>query len=95
MSVGESAVDSMFGARFGFRRALGVLASSEVHAGSGIPVGTVPVGGTGVNVAIGSGVGVSNGSLPTLHPTSTRISAAGSRNGDMDFSFISMPVINR
>jgi hypothetical protein len=59
MSVGEPTVDLTFGARFGFRGALGVLAGSEVRPDSVVPVGTVPVGSTGVNVSIGNGVGVS------------------------------------
>ena len=59
MSVGESAVDLLFGARFRFRGALAVLGGSGVHADSGVPVGTVSVGSTGVNVSIGNGVGVS------------------------------------
>ena len=60
MSVGESAVNPLFGARFGLRGALAVLGGSEVRTDSGVLVGTVPVGTTGVNVDVGSGVGVSD-----------------------------------
>ena len=69
MSVGESAVDPLLGARFGLRGALTVFGGSEVRTDSGGTVGTVPVattgvnvgvGSTGVKVVVGSGVGVSD-----------------------------------
>jgi|ETN07SMinimDraft_1059922.scaffolds.fasta_scaffold159327_2 hypothetical protein len=69
MSVGESAVDPLLGARFGLRGVLTVFGGSEVRTDSGAPLGTVPVGTTGVNVDVGSsavnvdvgsGVGVSD-----------------------------------
>ena len=63
MPVGESAVDPLLGARFGFRGVLTVFGGSEVRTDSGVTVGTVPVGTTGVNVDVGSsGVNVDVGS---------------------------------
>ena len=63
MSVGESALDPLLGARFGFRGVLTVFGGSEVRTDSGAPLGTVPVGKTGVNVDVGSsGVNVDAGS---------------------------------
>ena len=78
MSVRESAVDSMFGAGFGFRRALGVLAGSEVHAGSGVAVRT------------GGGVGVGGSLLP--QPTVSNRSIAEKRVSFMNFLCIAFPL---
>jgi hypothetical protein len=67
-----------------------------VGVGTGTAVGVdvgVPVSDTGVYVAMGDRMGVSEIGLPPLHPTTSNKIVVGSRSRDMDLIFISERIV--
>lgn len=103
ISVEESALDSVFGARFGFSGALRVSAGSEVVADSGVPVGAIAGVGVGKAVGVGAGDGVivamgievrvSVVWLAPAHPACTNVSIASISSNCMSLRLILMLLI--